>query len=329
MKNSVRFIAYYLVPFVVNSITVYIIWNASILVGFIVMDISLVCNILWAWNTPNQRALTTALLAAFSWVYAVSVRELLRYTPLVWDFYGVLFVGIIGAVILFVFALIASNKRLRRNQDGWKSMTGKRRASIVLTVIIVASLCMAILFSAYVDACRKQPYISAENFGLIPNLSAKAGFPLGTNGSKVYYMLKGLSTDDYVYAERLEFLEVKKEVYVSINNDTVRLSDLPIKYLHVTYNGEKTTVYDEMKIRELIVYIRNQANNRPIADSEETVPLYGQDIANAHIVFDLPCDLTWQIEMERTPHGTVWVHMPYETGVYDVTHILGEYFSLQ
>ena len=131
-----------------------------------------------------------------------------------------------------------------------------------------------------------------------------------------------------MYAESLEFLKIKKEVYVSKSDNAVKLLELPIKYLYVTYNGEKTVVDDETKIRELIVYIQNRENSRPLADGEETVPVYGEDIANAHIVFDLPCKLTWQIEMERTPFGTIWVHMPFEWGVYDVTHILGEYFDL-
>lgn len=326
MGYIVRFIAYYLMPFIVNCITVSILWDTNVLLGLIVIVIALICNVLWAWSTPNRSALTTALLMTFSWIYAVSVRELVRYTHLGWDIILVFFVGILGAVILFMLSLIASSKWFRRSKAGWESQEGKRRGCIISSVVIAISLCTITCFSVYIDVCRNRTYTPTQNFGVIPNLSAKAGFPLGTDGSNVYYKLKGLSTNDFLYVERLELLELTKEVYVSAN--AAELLDLPIKHLHITYNGEKTVIDDAAKIRKLIIYIRNRENSRPIADGKETVPVHGEDIANAHIVFDLPCKLTWQIEMERTPFGTIWVHMPFDSNVYDVTHILGEYFDL-
>ena len=332
MKNKYTwaFAGYYLIPFVLNYLALSFVSHVKQTITlYIVILATVLCHALWAWFTPNQYAVSTALVVAVSWLYVCVFRCLLFFTTSVVEVFALLFVGFIAASLCFVPTLLTSNHRFRCYRDGWKNTTVKSTGGIFAALIVALPLCLAIIFNLYMNTCRFRQYIPKEEFVQVSALSAKAGFPLGKNGSVTYYKLNGFSTDDVVYTERPAFLVPEETVCLSKSTklDTLLL-ELPIKHLHVTYGKHKTVIRDQAKIRELIVFLRHAENSRPIADGEETIPVIDQDISTAYIVFDVPCDLTWRIEMERTPHGTLWVHMQFDSNVYDVTHILGEYFDL-
>ena len=148
-NNTLKFLGYYLAPFVLNCVGVFIIWHTkTAAVVYISMAVILLGNMLWAWFTPNESALPTAFLVAASWSYAWFLLQICTLSIVAtlgfWVF------GFWCAIVGFVWALLIGNRYMRFNNEkrrnAWRIIVTPRELITLVSVLLILSCAVVAFF---------------------------------------------------------------------------------------------------------------------------------------------------------------------------------------
>ncbi len=143
-KQTLKFLGYYLTPFVLSCFGVFVTWHTA---SFVVMAVAIVCNAVWAWFTPNRHSFPTALLVAGSWLYA---WVLLYFSVSVWSLLFFCYVGVGVTLFSFIFSLMVGSNLLRfcneKRGNLWQVTTTAKGVKILACILLVP-LCTAIVVS--------------------------------------------------------------------------------------------------------------------------------------------------------------------------------------
>ena len=359
-KMRIQYIAYYLAPFVFNTLLVYAMWIArqkvSVWLGAVVWLLMVVCNEIWAHFTLNSfnGDISTPFLSVLSYWYGhamlwlvlmSSTFSLLIPSQPLGSFAVGMFLSIfsgdlvVSSIVLFIVCAISSNWR-KRNKDADYSpkVIGKAPRCIVAVVVIIPLLC-CLVPRVVAEYHLNRPYTQTADFERWYCFRADAGMPLGKNeNNQRLSTLDGLSQTEFVYVHIDNGLKANEKGVIYKSSDAKQSwEDFPIKSLSVAIEDKRTVIEDKETLRSLVSYVLDDANrltnpNVDVVDSLELWETHGEwlgDTGNASLYFDFPCNLYRMFHMEITKDNRVTLAFSLnDMYYYDVTHILGEYFDL-